>query len=100
MTITEITKILDETKAGFVLLLGHQNTDPDALCSAYAFQGLLKRLKPNIVVEIGGGQGISKLSKHILENLPITVNPKPNIESAEVIVLAGHEHDSAVRRLG
>ena len=87
MTITEITKILDETKAGFVLLLGHQNTDPDALGAAYAFQGLLKRLKPNIVVEIGGGQGISKLSNHILENLPITVNPKPNIESAEVIVL-------------
>lgn len=87
MIIDEITKILDENNANFVLLLGHQNTDPDALCSAYALQGLLKRLKPDIVFEIGGEQGISKLTKHILENLPITVNPKPNIESANVIVL-------------
>jgi len=87
MTIAEIIKILDEANAHFVLLLGHQNTDPDALCSAYAFQGLLKRLRPKVVVEIGGEQGISKLSKHILDNLPITVNPKPNVESAEVIVL-------------
>lgn len=87
MTITEILKILDEIDAHFVLLLGHQNIDPDALCSAYAFQGLLKKLRPKIVVEIGSGNGISKLSKHILENLPITVNLKPNVESAEVIIL-------------
>jgi phosphoesterase RecJ-like protein len=87
MTITEITKILDKTQAGFVLLLCHQNADPDALCSAFAFQGLLKKLKPNIVVEIGAGQGISKLSRHILDFLPISVNSKPNVESAEIIVL-------------
>lgn len=87
MTLQDIIKILDETQANFVLLLGHQNSDPDALGSAYAFQGLLKRLKPNLVVEIGGGQGLSKLSKHILENLPITVNLKPNVESAEVLIL-------------
>ena len=87
MTIKEIVTILDNAEANFVLLLGHHNTDPDALGSAYAFQGLLKRLRPNIVAEIGSGQGLSKLSKHILENMPIAVNPKPNIESAEAIIL-------------
>jgi len=97
MTLDEIVKILDETDANFVLLLGHQNTDPDALCSAYALQGLLKALKPRIVFEIGSGQGISRLSKHLLENMPITVNPKPNFESADVIVLVD---TNTVQQLG
>ncbi len=86
-TIHDVLKILDETRAGFVLLLCHQNADPDALCSAYAFQGLLKHLAPNMVVEIGAGEGISRLSKHILNNLPITIARKPSVETAEVIIL-------------
>jgi bifunctional oligoribonuclease and PAP phosphatase NrnA len=87
MTIQDILKILEETKASFVLLLCHQNADPDALGSAYAFQGLLKHLAPGAVVEIGAGQGISKLSKHLLDTMPITVNAKPSVENAEVIIL-------------
>jgi phosphoesterase RecJ-like protein len=87
MTLQDILKILEETHASFVLLLCHQNADPDALCSAYAFQGLLKRLVPGIVVEIGAGPGISKLSKHIFGFMSITVNSKPSVESADVIVL-------------
>lgn len=87
MTIANIAKLLKERQATFVLLLCHQNADPDALCSAYAFQGLLKRIAPNVIVEIGTGQGISKLSKHVLEHTPITVNTKPNIESADIIIL-------------
>ncbi len=87
MTIESILRLLEEKQARFVLLLCHQNADADALCSAYAFQGLLRRLAPNIVTEIGTEQGISKLSKHILKQMPITVNTKPNIESADVIIL-------------
>jgi nanoRNase/pAp phosphatase (c-di-AMP/oligoRNAs hydrolase) len=87
MTIQTIIKTLEETKANFVLLLCHQQSDPDALCSAFAFQGLLKRLVPRLVVEIGAGQGISKLSKHMLQHTTITVNPKPSVESADVVVL-------------
>jgi phosphoesterase RecJ-like protein len=87
MTIQDIIKVFEETQPGFVLLLCHQNADPDALSSAFAFQGLLKRLVPNIVVEIGAGQGISKLSKHLLNYIPMVVNLKPSVENAEVIVL-------------
>jgi len=87
MTIQNILQILEEAHASFVLLLCHQNADPDALCSAYAFQGLLKRLVPGLVVEIGTEKGISKLSKHILQHTPITVNMKPSVESADVLVL-------------
>jgi phosphoesterase RecJ-like protein len=87
MTMQNILRVLEETEAGFVFLLCHQNADPDALGSAFAFQGLLKRLVPNVVVEIGAGEGISKLSKHLLEHLPISVSMKPSVENAEVIVL-------------
>lgn len=87
MTFPEIITILDETQANFVLLLCHHNSDPDALCSAYAFQSLLKKLKPNVTVEIGAGQGISRLSKHLLNGIPIAVNMDPNVEKAQVIVL-------------
>lgn len=87
MTIADITKILDETQANFVLLLCHHNSDPDAICSAYALQGLLKKLRPDTVVEIGAGEGISKLTKIILENISIIVNTTPNVENAQVIIL-------------
>ena len=87
MTFTEILKIIDETQAHFILLLCHHNSDPDALCSAYAFQALLKNFKPEVTVEIGTGQGISRLSKHLLRFVPINVNLNPNVERAQVIVL-------------
>src|SRR3989304_5790140 len=87
MTFTEIIKLLDEAHANFVLLLCHHNADPDAICSAYAFQSLLAKCKPNLTAEIGTGQGISRLSKHILKQIPVTVNTQPNVEKADVIVL-------------
>jgi phosphoesterase RecJ-like protein len=87
MTFTDILNILDEVHASFVLLLCHHNADPDAICSAYAFQGLLAKFRPNVTAEIGVGQGISRLSKHILKHLPVTVNLQPNVEKADAIVL-------------
>ncbi|MEM3442009.1 MAG: DHH family phosphoesterase, partial [Candidatus Bathyarchaeia archaeon] len=87
MSILNILRIIEEARANFVLLLCHHNADPDAICSAYAFQGLLSKVKPSVLVEIGAGQGISRLSKHILKRLPINVNLQPNVEKAETIVL-------------
>ncbi len=85
MSFKQLIKLL-KTKS-FVLLLCHRSADADAICSAYALQGLLKRFLSDVVVEIGCPAGINKPSKTLLENMPITVNQKPNIESAEAIVL-------------
>ena len=87
MNFNDIIQFLKEQQATFVLLLCHKSADADAVCSAYAFQGLLKRFLPDLVVEIGAPQGINKPTKQLLESLPITVNLKPNIESASVIFL-------------
>lgn len=87
MTFNSVVKVLEETKAQHVLLLCHHNSDPDAVCSAYAFQSLLKKVKPDITTEIGTGQGISRLAKNLFKFLPINVNLKPNVEKAQAIIL-------------
>jgi len=87
VSFAEITKILDGLNAKLVVLLCHHNADPDAICSAYAFAGLLKLLRQNLGVEIGAAQGISRLSKHLLKFLPIDVKSQPNVEKADAIVL-------------
>jgi phosphoesterase RecJ-like protein len=87
MSFTEVANVLDEARARFILLLCHHNADPDAVCAAYAFQSLLTRCRPNMTVEIGAGQGISRLSKHILKRIPVTVNLQPDVEKTDAIVL-------------
>ncbi len=87
MSFKELLETLEAEEAPFVLLLCHRSADADAICSAYALQGLIKRFLPNLVVEIGCPQGVNKPSKQLLDHMPITVNLKPNIESAGVIVL-------------
>ena len=87
MPFTEITKILNELDAKLAVLLCHHNADPDAICSAYAFKSLLKHFSPNLKVEIGAAQGISRLSKHLLKHLPIETKTQPNVENADAIVL-------------
>jgi phosphoesterase RecJ-like protein len=87
VSLTGITALLDTADTRLVVLLCHHNADPDAICSAYAFAGLLKQLKSSLEVEIGAAQGISSLSKHVLKQLPIEVKIQPNLEKADAIVL-------------
>jgi phosphoesterase RecJ-like protein len=87
LSFAEITKILDTLSAKRVVLLCHHNADPDAICSAYAFQSLLKQARPNLDVEIAASHGISRLSKHLLQYIPIEVNEQGNTENADALVL-------------
>jgi phosphoesterase RecJ-like protein len=86
VSFAEIEKIMDEQNSRHVALLCHHNADPDAICSAYALSGLMKKRRPQITVEIGAAQGVSRLSKHILQYLPIKVETEPYIERADLIV--------------
>jgi len=85
--IGKITSLIDKLDAKLVVLLCHHNADPDALCAAFAFSQLLRRLRPKLSVEIAAAQGISRLSKLLLKSLPIKLTMQPHIEKADFIVL-------------
>ena len=50
------------------LIMGHQNADPDAVCSMVAFAKLYKSLNPSGIVTMMADD-ISRLSKQVLESL-------------------------------
>jgi len=87
MQIQGIISLLDKTNAKLIVLLCHQNADPDAICAAFAFSKFLQRLKPELKVEITAAQGPSRLSKFLLNSLPLTLTTHPHIEEADIITL-------------
>ncbi len=87
MSFAGITEVLDRLNAKSICLLCHHNADPDAICSSYAFKGLIQESRPNIGVEIGASQGISRLSKHLLQFVPIEISEHPDLGKADAIVL-------------
>jgi phosphoesterase RecJ-like protein len=85
--IQDITALLDQANAKLVVLLCHQDADPDAIGAAYAFSSLLQRLRPRLRTEIGAAEGPSRLSKHLLATLPVKLAFNPSFEEADAIVL-------------
>ncbi len=87
MQIDEILALVDKLGIKFVVLLCHHNADPDALCAAFAFFQLLRHLRPELEIEIAAAQGASRLSKSVLESLPVKLRKQPSIERADLICL-------------
>lgn len=55
------------------LILGHQNADPDAVCSAYLLGKLLKRINKRLRVVAASPEGVSKVSARVIERLGFEV---------------------------
>jgi len=87
LQIKRIIELIDERNVKLVVLLCHHNADPDAVCSAYALSSLLKRLRPEIQVEIAAAQGPSRLSRHLLNFIPATLTEEPRIEEADLLII-------------
>ncbi len=87
MQIHKITSLIDTLNAKLIVLLCHQNADPDAVCAAFAFSRLLERLRPGLKTEIAAAEGPSRLSKHILKSFPIKLKRQLPIEEADIIGL-------------
>jgi len=56
-----------------IVLLCHQNADPDAVCSAFALQRLIRHLAPGSKTTISCPEGISSPTRQLLENLGVTM---------------------------
>lgn len=96
--IRKIKAMIEEKGAKFVLLLCHQNADPDAVCSSYAFSKLLNHLKAGIKVEVASPESVSKISKVLLERFSMrVVNDKPSFDNADMIFMVD---TNTVKQLG
>ncbi|MDG6223760.1 MAG: DHH family phosphoesterase [Candidatus Bathyarchaeota archaeon] len=87
MQIRKITSLIDKLDAKLVVLLCHHNADPDAIGAAFAFDNLLKQLRPNLKTEIGAAAGPSKLSKAVIKAVNVELTDQPQIENADLVVL-------------
>jgi phosphoesterase RecJ-like protein len=85
--IQQIVALIDKLDAKLAVLLCHHNADPDAIGAAFAFQGLLNRLKPHLETEIAAASGPSRLSKSMMNSLPIALTCQPRIEEADILVM-------------
>jgi bifunctional oligoribonuclease and PAP phosphatase NrnA len=73
-------------KARIALVIGHQNSDPDAVCSAYAFSVLARKINPTLGVSFTSPDGVSKLSKQILNSIPLQVSDQPDLSAIDLII--------------
>ena len=69
-----------------VLILGHQNADPDAVCSAFAFSLLALRINKKLKLLFAAPEGVSRLSKQILQVVPLRVTDSPDPSAVDLIV--------------
>ncbi len=73
--------------AEHVVLLCHQNADPDAVCSAFALQALLHKLASGTKATISCPEGISAPTRQLLENLGISTPDQKIPADADLAVL-------------
>jgi phosphoesterase RecJ-like protein len=81
---TRLVKLLRKAKA--VVVIGHQNSDPDAVCSAYAFTILAQRINKKIKVTFTSPGGVSKMSKQVLQAVPLEVVERPEMSGMDLII--------------
>jgi nanoRNase/pAp phosphatase (c-di-AMP/oligoRNAs hydrolase) len=79
-----LARLLRKAKA--IVIVGHQNSDADAVCSAYAFSELTHRINPKLRVSFTSPDGVSNLSKQILSSVPLQVADQPELSAVDFII--------------
>ena len=87
MSFQDIVSLIHRVKPRRILLLCHQNADPDALGSAFALSRLLKRIYPKVKVEVASPDGISKLSEAVSDLLPMKITTDNPKFTANIIIM-------------
>ena len=87
MSARELKALLDGLKPSRALILCHHNADPDAVCSAIALGELLRTLCPGIEVTCYAAQGVSKVSKGILERFGFSFSREARPADADILFM-------------
>jgi len=80
---TKIAIIIKEARK--IVILTHANSDPDAICSAFALKQLLKKINPKTKIIIGAPEGTNKISEKIMKRFRLTVESNPTLDDIDVI---------------
>ena len=88
MRATELKALLEEVRPSKAVILCHHNADPDAVCSAIALTKLLKALQPGLEVICYAAQGVSKVSKRVLEHLGFEFSSEVDLGDADMLFMA------------
>ncbi len=80
-----------------ILIFCHQNADPDAICSAFATQFLIKKLQRKAHVSIVVTEGMSRVAKKVVELISVDTVTEPAIESTDLIIIVDTNN---LRQLG
>jgi phosphoesterase RecJ-like protein len=80
---TKIANILK--KARKIVILTHANSDPDAICSAFALKQLLEKINPKTKIVIGAPEGINKIAEKIMKRFRLTIESNPSLDDVDVI---------------
>ena len=75
------------TTAKSILILCHQNADPDTLGAAYALSQLLTLKLPSAEVETAAPEGVSRLGKQVLRRLPLSIKSSLGLDRADTFLL-------------
>ena len=67
----QLTKTVKASKK--ILIVGHQNADPDAVCSAYLLSRAVKHINRRLKVTAVSPDGVSKVSARVLTQLSFEV---------------------------
>lgn len=69
-----------------ILILGHQNADPDAVCSGYLLSRLLRRINRRLGTVVVSPDGVSRVSTRVLEHLRFQVMEKADPSEFDAIL--------------
>lgn len=72
-------------KAKRVAIVTHQNADPDALCSGYALALLLRGLKRRTVVHLITPEGISRVTKRVVNHLRMSRYHPESLDEYDIV---------------
>jgi len=83
----ELSSLLGEVKPGKALVLCHHNADPDAVCSALALTELLLALRPGMAISCYAAEGVSKVSRRILDFLGFDFTEEVDVREADILFM-------------
>ena len=95
----ELKALLERVRPRRALILCHHNADPDAVCSAIALVELLQALRPGLEVRCYAAQGVSKVSKRVLEHLGFEFSEEADPAWADVLLMVDTNNTEQLEEL-